>query len=90
MNPVEHNARKVNPVIPEALNWWPPKSTENDAALASADAGPARAERDDADYRLRSVQSIEILANGSRILGEKWCRRNHRGQKRCMDMQSGL
>lgn len=77
---------KVNPVIPEALNLVAAQVIGNDAAIAVCGAlGQLELNVMMPVIAYDLVQSIEILANGSRVLAEKCVDGITADRQRCMD-----
>ncbi len=77
---------KVNPVIPEALGLVAAQVYGNDAAIAVCGSlGQLELNVMMPVIAYNLLQSIEILANGSRILGEKCVAGITADRKRCLD-----
>jgi fumarate hydratase class II len=77
---------KVNPVIPEALNLVAAQVYGNDAAIGICGMlGQLELNVMMPVIAYDLLQSIEILANGSRILGEKCVSGIMADKKRCME-----
>src|SRR5437667_8127048 len=77
---------KVNPVIPEALNLVAAQVYGNDTAIGLCGSlGQLELNVMMPVIAYDLLQSIEILANGSRILGEKCVMGINAEKKRCMD-----
>ena len=77
---------KVNPVIPEALGLVAAQVYGNDAAIGLCGSlGQLELNVMMPVIAYDLLQSIEILANGSRILGEKCVMGITADKKRCMD-----
>src|SRR6266446_66209 len=77
---------KVNPVIPEALNLVAAQVYGNDAAIGICGMlGQLELNVMMPVIAYDLLQSIEILANGSRILGEKCVAGITADKKRCME-----
>jgi len=77
---------KVNPVIPEALNLVAAQVIGNDAAIATCGAfGQLELNIMMPVIAYDLLQSIEILANGSKVLAEKCVAGITADRKRCFD-----